>query len=126
VLLVLGASGIAIYAYSNVLKRAGKKTVLADISGGKLLGRSGPYRQKTIVLHDGFVIGRGELCDLKLSDSTISRRHSQFRFAQGSWYIQDLSSNRGTFVNGVRINAIRLVSGDTITIGGNIFTFLSN
>ncbi len=126
VLLVLAASGIAIFSYSNVLKRAGKKTVLADASGGKLYGRTGAYRQKIIALHDGFVIGRGELCDLKLSDSSVSRRHTQFRFAQGSWYVQDLGSSRGTYVNGARTNAIKLTSGDTISIGNDTFTFLSN
>lgn len=126
VLLVLAASGIAIFSYSNVLKRAGKKTVLADASGGKLYGRTGTYRQKIIPLHDGFVIGRGELCDLKLSDSSVSRRHTQFRFAQGSWYVQDLGSSRGTYVNGARTNAIKLTSGDTISIGNDTFTFLSN
>lgn len=126
VLLVLAASGIAIFSYSNVLKRAGKKTVIADASGGKLYGRTGTYRQKIIPLHDGFVIGRGELCDLKLSDSSVSRRHTQFRFAQGSWYVQDLGSSRGTYVNGARTNAIKLTSGDTISIGNDTFTFLSN
>ena len=126
VLLVLAASGIAIFAYSNVLKRAGKKAVIADASGGKLMGRTGVYRQKIITLHDGFVIGRGELCDLKLLDSSVGRRHTQFRFAQGGWFIQDLGSNRGTYVNGARINAARLRSNDTISIGSDTFTFLSN
>ncbi len=126
VLLVLAASGIGIFAYSNVLKRAGKKTVIADASGGKLYGRTGAYRQKIISLHDGFVIGRGERCDLKLLDSSVGRHHTQFRFAQGSWYVQDMGSIRGTYVNGARINAIRLTSGDTIAIGSDTFTFISN
>ena len=126
VLLVLAASGIGIFAYSNVLKRAGKKTVIADASGGKLYGRTGAYRQKIISLHDGFVIGRGERCDLRLLDSSVGRHHAQFRFAQGSWYVQDMGSIRGTYVNGARINAIRLTSGDTIAIGSDTFTFISN
>ncbi len=55
--------------------------------GGKLYGRTGTYRNENHSFDDGFVIGRGELCDLKLSDSSVSRRHTQFRFAQGSWYV---------------------------------------
>lgn len=126
VLLVLAVSGIAIFAYSNLLKRAGRKTVIADVSGGKLYGRTGAYRQKIITLHDGFVIGRGERCDLKLFDSSVGRHHTQFRFSQGSWYVQDLGSIRGTYVNGARISAVRLTSGDTISIGNDSFTFHTN
>jgi hypothetical protein len=72
-----------------------------------------------------FTIGRGRDNDLQLfdPDRNISRVHAQLRFAQDAWFIQDQDSKLGTFVNGKRIKAARLFSGDEIMIGEHIFNF---
>jgi len=124
-ILVLSAAGIGIFVYANILKKTREKEVIAQSTGAKIRGEKGEYPGSIIILHDGFVIGRGSLSNLKFNDSSISRRHALFRFAQGNWYIQDLGSNSGTFVNGKRIDGVKLTSGDRISFGSNAFTFLS-
>jgi len=81
-----------------------------------------PYRSIPIHKAD-FAIGRGQWNDLNLPDSTVSRQHARIRYAQGMWFIQDQDSKAGTFVNGQRVQAIRLNSGDQVQIGRAIFIF---
>jgi hypothetical protein len=71
----------------------------------------------------GLIIGRGSACDLRLLDVGASRQHAHIRYAQGSWYIQDLGSSGGTFINDEKVQAIRLNSGDRICIGESTWTF---
>ncbi|HRX01165.1 MAG TPA: FHA domain-containing protein, partial [Cyclobacteriaceae bacterium] len=99
--------------------------VIPNSTCAKIRGEKGEYRETIIYIHDGFVIGRGSLSDLKFNDSSISRRHTLFRFSEGAWFIQDLGSGSGTFVNGKKIDGVKLTSGDRISFGSNVFTFLS-
>jgi hypothetical protein len=74
---------------------------------------------------DGCLIGRGSACDQRLTDRAVSRQHARFRYAQGSWFLQDEGSTTGTFVNGERVVARRLSPGDQIRFGNTTFTFQS-
>ena len=74
-------------------------------------------------MRDGFQIGRGSGCDLRLPDRAVSRRHARIRHAEGGWFLQDLDSSGGTFVNGQQVGAVRLNAGDRVRIGPNTFTF---
>jgi len=46
-----------------------------------------------------------------------SGRHAEFSHEDGAWWLSDLDSTNGTFVNGQRITRTRLTSGDRIAIG---------
>lgn len=72
---------------------------------------------------DGFRIGRGSACDLRLRDRSVSRNHAVVRFANDRWYVQDQGSLHGTFVNGQRTEAAELRPGDRISIGDSEFEF---
>ena len=74
-------------------------------------------------LKDKSLIGRSRACDVFLSDLSVSRRHAQFRFAQGEWFIQDLVSSHGTFVNGQSVKAALLKTDDHISIGAITLVF---
>jgi hypothetical protein len=75
-----------------------------------------------IPVYDGFVIGRGSSANLPLTDQSVSVQHARLRYAQGTWFIQDQSTN-GTFVNEKPIDATRLNPGDRIRIGDTTFVF---
>lgn len=84
---------------------------------GELRGQAFPIQRVP------FLIGRGLACDLRLSEASVSRKHARVHYSQGSWFVQDMNSRHGTFVNGQRVTATRLKSGDRIAIGGTILLF---
>jgi DNA-binding NtrC family response regulator len=64
------------------------------------------------------VLGRGEACEVRIVDGSVSRRHAQLTLTFGQGVITDLDSQNGTKVNGERIAGGRpLVSGDLVTLG---------
>ena len=66
---------------------------------------------------DALVIGRDEHCDIALGEDTVSRRHAQLLFRDGSWIIQDLGSTNGTVVNGRHVGRSQLRPGDHLRLG---------
>ena len=75
------------------------------------------------VSSNNFSIGRDPGNDLSLQERSVSRQHARLRYAQGAWFIQDLDSTGGTYVNDERVPAKRLESGDEISIGEYTFEF---
>lgn len=63
------------------------------------------------------LIGRGSWCDLVVPGQTVSRRHAELFFREGSWVLVDLDSTNGTFLNGTRVQRSQLLPGDTLAFG---------
>ena len=66
------------------------------------------------------IIGRGESCDLRLPDPSISHRHASIRQRGSDYIIMDEGSSNGTFVGKVRLapQAPRVLrSGDRLRLG---------
>lgn len=54
---------------------------------------------------DKIVIGRDPAgCSLVLEDSAVSGRHCEIGLSGTTFYVKDLGSSNGTFINGCRIN----------------------
>ena len=68
-------------------------------------------------------IGRGAEADLVILDEKASRLHCGIRLWDGDFYIKDLKSRNGTFVNGERVEIAKLNPGDVIRIGAFSFSF---
>ncbi len=68
-------------------------------------------------------VGRDGSSELQLHDTEVSRRHAQVSAANGVYTISDLDSSNGTFVNGRRIRAHRLESGDHLQMGSTLMLF---
>ena len=63
-------------------------------------------------------MGRGSVCDFIVEDPTISARHARLSYHQGQWWLDDLASTNGTFLNGEAVKASALVTnGDEILLG---------
>ena len=79
---------------------------------------------QTRIFHTDFTAGRQG--NLAVSDEFASSHHALFQFAYGVWYIEDLGSANGTWLNGRRIQASqRLKKGDKIKIGHTLMTVVS-
>jgi len=66
---------------------------------------------------DWLVIGRGRGADLVIHEPTISRAHVAVGFRENGFFVQDLGSTNGTFLNGSRRERASLSDGDEIQMG---------
>ena len=66
-------------------------------------------------------VGRTERADFVIADPTMSSSHFSIASASGGWQLTDLESTQGTQVNGVRVAATILQSGDEILAGQTRF-----
>jgi signal transduction histidine kinase/pSer/pThr/pTyr-binding forkhead associated (FHA) protein len=85
----------------------------------------GPDKGRTFQLPDQEpqLVGRSSEA-LPLTDATVSRRHAELTPDRNAWYIRDLGSQNGTWVNGTRITArTRLKPGDQIKTGATLMVF---
>jgi pSer/pThr/pTyr-binding forkhead associated (FHA) protein len=68
-----------------------------------------------------FTVGREG--SLVIDDEFASGYHARFQIARGRWYVEDLGSTNGTWLNGRRIQAAQwLKKGDKIRIGHTVMT----
>lgn len=49
------------------------------------------------------LIGRADECTIQLSDTTVSNLHARIYFDKAQWWIEDLTSSNGTFLNSEQI-----------------------
>lgn len=77
----------------------------------------------------GTVVGRDAQNDIILDDSAVSRQHAKLRREPGArknteqFYIYDLGSSNGTFVNDKKVVRKALDDGDRIRIGETLLVF---
>ena len=64
-----------------------------------------------------FVIGREDSCELQILSLGISRKHAEVFFEKGRWWIKDLQSANGTFLNGEKIDKIPLGRSTKVELG---------
>src|SRR5438876_868902 len=70
------------------------------------------------VTRSGATVGRGPENTIRLEDLSVSRRHARISYRQGAYWLSDLGSMGGTWIDGTRLNAARrFVAGQMIDIG---------
>ena len=74
-------------------------------------------RREVTVSTTPFKMGRQAGTELTLRDSRISRIQAQINVEEGAYFIEDLGSRHGTFVNGQRVTRQVLHAKDTIDFG---------
>ena len=86
---------------------------------------TGPRRgQQAVFRGPRVTIGRSRDNDLVLSDEGApqsSGHHAEVVAGAGGWWLSDLDSTNGTFINGARVTRARLRSGDSIAFGEDHF-----
>src|SRR5258708_605763 len=97
-----------------MLRRAQAARLLAvdrDAAGTRLL----------LLGRDEKVVGSAQGLGLQVADASVADRHAIIRYARGRYYVSDLKSAGGTFLNGRRIRRTQaLKHGDNLRFGGGI------
>lgn len=85
------------------------KVVVVDERGSK----AGTYR-----LNKTLQVGRGQSCDIRLTDTYVSTAHARITNRNGAWMVEDLGSTNGTYLNQRRVTTpAALAPGDRIRVG---------
>jgi two-component system, cell cycle response regulator len=71
------------------------------------------------------VLGRGEDCEIRILDHSVSRRHARIEPGADGYYVVDLQSTNGTFVNDAPIASTKLHDGDYLRVGNCIYRYLA-
>ncbi|MEO1575342.1 MAG: FHA domain-containing protein, partial [Pseudomonadota bacterium] len=88
-----------------------------------VLLRDGEIVKRHVLENRRVLIGRDADNDLPVASEFISRHHAQISFYRGAYWVMDLKSTNGTFVNGKRIRRCRLNDRDVIALGHHRVVF---
>lgn len=67
--------------------------------------------------HHPFTFGRDAACDVPIENIGISRKHCQFLFEDGKYFVEDAGSSNGISVNGERVEKAEVKDGDEVQAG---------
>ena len=108
-------------------------TGILECAGSAVRGPLTPWGQ--LIADDGSAIvelamnrslvGRALDCDIRFSNSEVSRHHAVVSRDGDAAAVEDLASSNGTWVNGVRLDrdAVPILPGDRIVFGALPFTY---
>lgn len=96
----------------NFFHRSGEATVNGTVNDSDHGGKT------------QWVFGRGADCDFVYSGDKISRRHFMIELIDSHYYVSDLGSTNGTYLNGRRLTRMeRVFAGDVISMGSTDIVF---
>ena len=69
---------------------------------------------------DPMTVGRASACNIRIADAGVSSKHAKIWCEDGQYFLMDLGSTNGTFVNDRDVDREQLKDGDVITFGMSI------
>jgi pSer/pThr/pTyr-binding forkhead associated (FHA) protein len=68
------------------------------------------------------MIGRDTKCDVAVMDEALSAHHARLTHHHGQWWLEDLNSTNGTFLNREKLTtAAVVITGDHFKCGNTVF-----
>ncbi|HZD55522.1 MAG TPA: FHA domain-containing protein [Anaerolineales bacterium] len=121
-LLLVGALytflGWALLTLWRDLKRQGEVLSSRQAPALTLLRRAGADLETLHFTIPDVSIGRAPTSDLALEDNTVSAVHARLSFHHGQWWVEDLNSRNGTFLNDEPVSQpLVITSGDELRCG---------
>jgi hypothetical protein len=78
-------------------------------------------KPRTVRLAGSAQIGRGDACAIRLSDTYVSQMHARIYGEDGTWYVEDLGSTNGTYLNDRRVaQPVEVHAGDVVKVGKTV------
>jgi pSer/pThr/pTyr-binding forkhead associated (FHA) protein len=90
-------------------RRAPRQLLVTDLDG-----------KRTVPLGDVLTVGRAASCDLVVADNYVSNVHARISARDGGYWLEDLGSTNGTFLNEERVSEaipVPVGVGDTVRVG---------
>ncbi len=114
--------GGALWLIWKDLRRQARQMDVPGLPALSLLRAGGPEagspREAYRFTRAEVILGRERGCDCRLADKTISARHARLTYHHGQWWVEDLGSKNGTFLNQERVGqAVVLAAGDELRCG---------
>jgi len=113
---------LALFTLWQSIRQQGKILAARKIPPLKLVIQT--PGQPSISLHftqDELTIGRDKACDVPIADEMVSAQHARLSFHHGQWWLQDLNSTNGTYLNAEKMTAPTVItSGDEIRCGSSL------
>jgi hypothetical protein len=117
-LVLLSFLGWAIYTLWRELKFQSDSMTSKKIPWISVFSERESTDQKQIFTKPDLRIGRDPACDIQLSDDTVSNQHARLWYRNKQWWIEDLLSTNGTFLNDERVETPTiLINEDEIRVG---------
>jgi pSer/pThr/pTyr-binding forkhead associated (FHA) protein len=83
-----------------------------------ILGSNGEEKKIIELGDEDYLIGRIPECNIQFQEDNISRKHALISFRENEYWLEDLGSKNGTYINGVKVAKCSLRNNDQIDIGG--------
>lgn len=79
-----------------------------------------PDQEAFIIQQSDVLVGRDPNCKIHILDETISAQHARLYLIDQNWWVQDLNSTNGTFLNDERIEQPCILTDHDLLQVGNI------
>ena len=80
--------------------------------------KDNPEQEAFVIKQTDVLLGRDPNCKVHIQDETISAQHARLYLIDQNWWVQDLNSTNGTFLNDERIDQpCILVDNDVLQVG---------
>lgn len=118
--------GLSVAEAAPGADRGGRRTrepgpTLPPGSSTLLVKGQSDAKTRTVRLSASMTIGRGPECELRVDDTYASQQHARLFAKNNSWFVEDLGSTNGTFVNDQKLAAPAMLQpGDKVRVGQTI------
>ncbi len=113
----------ALWTIWQELRQQGKNLSERKVAGISVTQQSEQGKDRDYhFVQDEVIIGRHTHCDITVLDEVVSSQHARLSYHHNQWWLEDLSSTNGTFLNGSKVTMPTVViTGDEFKCGGTLF-----
>jgi FHA domain len=116
--LLYGFLGLAIYTLLRDLKQQGQLLAARQPPPLALIHTDGELATPQLFTKPLIILGREPECDFFVDDQAVSFQHARLSYRQQQWWLEDLASTNGTFLNGDAVTTpVVITHGDELRLG---------
>ena len=107
-----------------IVPKAREKAGPSDVPVAKILYRSPDGLETDFVLDELNTVGRHPKNNIRLNDREISKEHAVIERRGLTWWVRDLESSNGTYLNTRRVSEAQVKDGDELLLGSMRLQFV--